>query len=126
MDVVRRLDLTQDPSAAGLARVFVRKCCREWAVQDPEGVALLVVSELVTNALQHATGPLTLFVARRLDKIVISVRDGSDLTTAPRHAAELETSGRGLELVASLSSAWGEQQTEDGKRVWAEVAAIQP
>ena len=124
MECVRRLDLPHDPQGVGIARLFVRKCCREWGLQDPDGTMPLVVSELVTNALLHAQGPVTLFVAHRPTSVVLSVTDGSDMTTRPRQAAQLDTSGRGLELVAALSEDWGEQQLEGGKRVWAEVAGV--
>lgn len=121
MDVVRRLELEQDPSAVGRARQFVRACCKDWGAEDPEDVASLVVSELVTNALHHAKGPVTLFVARRLDRIVVSVTDGSTEDAEVEIAGPLEEAGRGMLLVQSLTTAWGEQALPGGKRVWAEV-----
>lgn len=124
MDMVRRLALDQDPAAVGLAREFVRGCIRDWGAEDPEDVASLVVSELVTNALQHATSPITLFVARRLDRIVLTVQDGSDALAEVELPGPLDEDGRGMLLVESLTRAWGERPVQDGKgkRVWAEVS----
>jgi anti-sigma regulatory factor (Ser/Thr protein kinase) len=122
MDMVRRLELDQDPAAVGLAREFVRNCCQDWGSDDPEDVAGLVVSEMVTNALQHASGPVTLFVARRLDRIVLTVQDGSEAMAEVELPGPLEESGRGMMLVQSLTRAWGEQPVPGGKRVWAEVS----
>jgi len=103
------------------ARMFVRQCTRDWGMDDPDDVAPLVVSELVTNALHHARGPVTLFVARRLDRMVLSVEDGSDELAEVEVTGLLAESGRGLALVESLTRAWGEQPVPGGKRVWAEV-----
>ena len=122
MDMVRRLELDEDPAAVGLAREFVRHCCHDWGADDPEDTASLVVSELVTNALQHAKGPVTLFVARRLDRIVLTVQDGSEAMAEVELPGPLEESGRGMLLVQSLTTAWGEQPVPGGKRVWAEVS----
>jgi anti-sigma regulatory factor (Ser/Thr protein kinase) len=121
VDVVRRLEITQDPAAVAAARAFVRDCARDWGMTDPEDVASLVVSELVTNALHHACGPVTLFVARRLDRMVLSVEDGSADLAEVEVSGLLAESGRGLALVQSLTRAWGEQPVPGGKRVWAEV-----
>ena len=122
MDVVRRMPLSRDPAAVGEARRFVSACCREWGVDDPEEVAPLVVSELVTNALQHGEGPWELFVGRRLDRVVVSVTDGSQDAVDVEHPQDLAEHGRGLLLVESLTTAWGQESRPEGKRVWAEVA----
>ena len=110
----------------GAARMFVRDCARDWGLEDPEGIAPLVVSELVTNALHHGRGPVTLFVARRLDRLVLSVEDGSEELAAVEFSGALAESGRGLSLVQSLTRAWGEQPVPGGKRVWAEVSPANP
>ena len=122
MDVVRRMQLPQDPASVGAARRFVSECCRDWGLDDPEDVTPLVVSELVTNALQHGEPPLTLFVGRRLDRLVVSVQDASHQELAVEEAGDLSERGRGLLLVQSLTRAWGQEDLPDGKRVWAEVA----
>ncbi|MCU1601900.1 MAG: protein phosphatase [Frankiales bacterium] len=119
--MVRRLDIALEPVSVGRARRFVAECLAAWDVTDPDGVAPLVVSELVTNALRHGRGFVTLVVGRRLDRIVLSVMDGSREVAEPGFAGPLEEAGRGLHLVETLSLAWGSQVLPEGKRVWAEV-----
>ena len=124
MELVRRLELPQDPASVGVARAFVRECCQAWGFDDPGDVSPLVASELVTNALVHAEGPVTLIVARRLGKVVVSVLDGSEQLFEPYAAGPLAEGGRGLELVAALAEDWGEQSVEGGKRVWAVIPGL--
>src|SRR4051812_24311708 len=103
------MQLSQEAASVGAARRFVSDCCRDWGLDDPEDVTPLVVSELVTNALQHGDAPMTLFVGRRLDRLVISVQDSSRAELAVEAAGELSEHGRGLLLVQSLTKAWGQQ-----------------
>jgi anti-sigma regulatory factor (Ser/Thr protein kinase) len=123
MELLRRLDLEQEPASVGAARRFVREVLQEWGAADPDDNAALVASELVTNALHHARGPISLFMARRLDRIVLSVTDGSTTVPSVEVPGLLAESGRGLALVQSLTRAWGEEVLPEGKRVWAEVPA---
>ena len=123
MQPVLRLEIALEPQSVSQARAFVRQCLADWQVTDPEDVAPLVVSELVTNAVRHGGGHVTLFVARRSDRIVLSVVDGSTQPVAHGEAGPLEESGRGLHLVEVLSLAWGTQLLPVGKRVWAEISS---
>ena len=88
--------------------------------------AVLVLSELLSNALRHGT-PLPgscLRVAWQLgaDSVQVSVSDGGGSTRPelgePTHAT---TGGRGLRIVAKLSRRWGTASDEEGTTVWAEV-----
>jgi anti-sigma regulatory factor (Ser/Thr protein kinase) len=88
--------------------------------------AALVLSELLSNALRHAT-PLPgscLRVAWHLDadSVRVSVSDGG-APTRPELAEPTDstTGGRGLRIVAKLSRRWGTGCDEDGTTVWAEV-----
>jgi len=88
--------------------------------------AALVLSELLSNALRHAT-PLPgscLRVAWRLDagSVRVSVSDGG-APTRPElgEPTKSTTSGRGLRIVAKLSRRWGAGSDEEGATVWAEV-----
>ena len=121
MELVRRLELDLDPSAVAVAREFVVRCCIEWGQREAVDPSRLVVSELVSNALKHACGPVTVVVARRLDRVVVSVEDGSQELVDPYPHDVLSEGGRGLELVAQVAAEWGAQPLEHGKRVWAEV-----
>jgi hypothetical protein len=82
--------------------------------------AELLVSELVTNAVRHATGPSSLQVLL-LDEIVsFSVADAKTPCPAAPHDVRDE-GGRGLQLVSLLSHRWGARATVSGKVVWCDL-----
>jgi anti-sigma regulatory factor (Ser/Thr protein kinase) len=87
--------------------------------------ALLVVSELVTNAVRHGQDDVELVLERLPVGIRISVRDGGEaMPVAPDRPPDLDgTSGRGLLIVAATASKWGvyRHDEEPGKTVWAEL-----
>jgi serine phosphatase RsbU (regulator of sigma subunit)/anti-sigma regulatory factor (Ser/Thr protein kinase) len=115
-----------EPAAAAAARRFVRETLRSWQVPDRSGRlvddAVLLTSELVTNAVVHA-GTL-LQVSCRLDRgeIEVAVRDRHPSRTIgdePGQADNAErTSGRGLMLPAALASSWGVSYARTAKAVW--------
>jgi anti-sigma regulatory factor (Ser/Thr protein kinase) len=111
--------LTAGPAAIAAARHRVRAAIRAWeAPVDPADAALLT-SELVTNAVQHAAGPVvTLVVACSRGQVRVDVHDTSrslpEVTEVPADAE----SGRGLHLVATLSDEWGFYRTPAGKAVY--------
>jgi anti-sigma regulatory factor (Ser/Thr protein kinase) len=81
---------------------------------------LLLVSELVTNAIRHARTPFELSVDVHGPEVTVSVLD-HDRMHQPRlrQPAALDTSGRGLHLVQALAASWGtELVARDAKRVW--------
>jgi anti-sigma regulatory factor (Ser/Thr protein kinase) len=114
-----RVRLAAGPAAAGEARSQVRAVIRDWdAPVDPD-VAVLLVSELVTNAIMHETGEtVTLGIQCFRSHLRVDVYDTSRsfpvVTVAPGDA---ET-GRGLMLVATLATEWGFYQTPAGKAVY--------
>lgn len=114
-----------EPGAVRTARQAVRGQLRDWGLDGLADLAALLVSELVTNALRHATGPIGVRLVRRsgLDgALLVEVSD--PLPDPPRErAARLEDeSGRGLYLVASASRRWGTRPGATGKTVWFELA----
>lgn len=116
------------PASVKAARDFAVTALRAWGLPTLTDEVCLVVSELVTNALHHATPPrsrldpeaIRLSLIRRGDEVICAVRDsGADIPFRkdPHHIAE---TGRGLMLVESFSSAWGWTPLRDsGKVVWA-------
>ncbi len=78
---------------------------------------VLVVSELVTNPVRHANGPIVLEVQRRWDGVEVGVEDASPVLPHPRSADE--EGGRGLPIVDALASCWGVRSCPTGKHVWA-------
>jgi anti-sigma regulatory factor (Ser/Thr protein kinase) len=113
-----------DPAGESVAtaRSFADGCLARWGLSEQTDDVQLIVDELVTNAIQHGRGPVTLAIGRRPDRIVVQVQDPS--RTPPEHGPGdlLADSGRGLLLVEELASEWGTTQMPDGKRVWAEVS----
>jgi anti-sigma regulatory factor (Ser/Thr protein kinase) len=111
------------PPAVGAARRFVDRTLAAWDVVGGRDDAMLVVSELATNAVRHAGSPFRVSVMRRAGQVRISVRDIGRGGPTVRSATAASTSGRGLALVAAVSSSWGVEPEADGKVVWADVAA---
>jgi anti-sigma regulatory factor (Ser/Thr protein kinase) len=89
-------------------------------------VALLIVSELVTNAVVHAAEPITLDVAIHDDMLRLEVCDGDDRTgvVAVRSPPGGDTNSRGLAIVDSLAQRWGVRNRRGGKSVWAEMETL--
>ncbi len=112
--------------AAGLARQATRSAVAAWRLGYLADTAVLLVSELVTNAIQHA-GPGAAATVLRLEYcgswLRIEVHDASPDGPEPRIPDWLDESGFGLMLVDALATKWGAQQTSHGKAVWAELDA---
>jgi hypothetical protein len=78
----------------------------------------LMVSELATNALLHASGGFEVAVDRSERTVSVSVSDRGDGTPVLQSPKFSEPHGRGLRIVATLSDQWGISGTPDGKAVW--------
>ena len=110
-----------DPVGVRAARRTAAEVVRGWAVRRSVGDdAGLVVSELVTNAFTHGRSDVVLRLLHDGDCVRIEVSD--DDTRLPVQLAPdpQSLSGRGLALVAALSTLWGAERTASGKTVWAE------
>jgi two-component sensor histidine kinase len=111
-------DSDQSPS---LARDLLRDTLAGFPAETVD-TALLLVSELVTNAVVHAESPLILQIEVARPHVRVSVEDCSAERPRPRAAGAEDANGRGLWLVDALATAWGCHGTEaGGKRVWFEV-----
>jgi anti-sigma regulatory factor (Ser/Thr protein kinase) len=110
------------PESIGAARRFTRAALRRHAVApETVDIAILLVSELATNALLHAGSEFRLRV-HVADEVRVEVSDAS--TEGPETTAagwEME-SGRGMELVSSLAQGWDWAPRRDGKVVWFALA----
>ncbi|MEU4745526.1 ATP-binding protein [Actinosynnema sp. NPDC023658] len=110
-----------DRGAAGLARDFVRKTLVDLGYSGDHSDVVLVVSELVTNALRHtATSPVLRLLGDG-GRLRIEVADGSVVLPRPRLAAT--SGGWGLQLVQRLSETWGAYAERGSKVVWCEMVA---
>jgi serine/threonine-protein kinase RsbW len=120
----RQVALPAAEPAAGLARQATREAVAAWQLAYLADSAVLLVSELVTNAIQHA-GPGGSTTVLRLEYVGgwlrIEVHDASPHRPRPRIPDRLDESGFGLMLVDALAAKWGVQHTAAGKAVWAEL-----
>jgi anti-anti-sigma regulatory factor len=103
------------------ARNLATEACATWGLPGLVGPASLVVSELVSNAIQHAGTLMTVQLSRLSRYVAVAVRDGS--AERPR-LDESDGGGRGLILVNSLAVHWGSLPSRDGKVVWATLLAV--
>jgi anti-sigma regulatory factor (Ser/Thr protein kinase) len=83
--------------------------------------ALLLTSELVTNAVLHAQTGVSLSVATSDETVRVEVSDGAPVVPEPRVAEVDELGGRGLALVEAIASDWGVRLAPPGKTVWFEL-----
>lgn len=106
------------------ARRAVQGCCAQ-AVTGPECAehAVLLTSEVVTNAFVHGSGTVRVGCAADQLTVRVQVTDDSRLRPSVRPARLDAEGGRGMFLVDALASAWGITDTPDGKIVWFEVPA---
>ncbi len=114
--------LTAD-RAVRLARQATRDALATWRLAYLEETAVLLVSELVTNAVRHARGSdtITLELQAAGTRLRIEVQDADPRWPQPRTPAGFDGSGFGLMLVDALAGKWGVRETVTGKAVWAEV-----
>ena len=119
----RRISLAAGPTAAADARGQVRAAIRAWNVPVDAETAVLLTSELVTNALRHETGrTITLTVTCVCGQLRVDVHDTSPSAPMPVNAPVDAEAGRGLLLVDSLSTDWGFHRTSTGKAVYFTLA----
>ncbi|WP_282694882.1 ATP-binding protein [Streptomyces sp. CC208A] len=120
-----QLEVGPDPAEVGRARRWARKRLAGSGIGDDEPLAetlVLLISELVTNAVVHTGCPAVLRMLFAAEGGVrVEVADRSELPPRPRHAAGEDTNGRGLELVDGLADRWGWEREGAGKSIWCEV-----
>ncbi|MGW1800759.1 SpoIIE family protein phosphatase [Streptomyces sp. NPDC001984] len=114
-----------DRSSVRSARDLTAGQLVAWGLERLEDATKLIVSELVTNALRHGSGPIGLRLIRH-QVLTCEVLDTSGCSPTLRHASRVDESGRGLFLVAQLSRRWGARSVPTGKIVWAEQDLTTP
>ncbi len=121
----RRVDWTHEPAAevAGVVRRRLREVLARWGVpEDVVDDAMLVVTELVANVVDHAMTSFRLVVHLTGSVLRIAVADGSPELPVLRPFDPQARRGRGLQVIGSVARKWGCDQHEGGKVVWAELA----
>lgn len=149
-----RLEIGADPMEVGRARRWVRARLAGCGVAESDEqlaeTVVLLVSELVTNAVVHTGRPAVLCLSlpgpgrentepgtgpgtgigadpgagtgrgAETGALRVEVVDASRTAPSPRHAEGEDTGGRGLELVSGLADRWGWHHEGEGKRIWCE------
>lgn len=107
------------PSRVGQMRRITDAFLQLWDVRGPLAEDIvLVVSELVTNAVVHGTDRVRLHVRFTGDGLRVEVNDGNPAPATPRASGEDDVSGRGLLLLTVLAHTWG--TSDDGRATWCE------
>jgi anti-sigma regulatory factor (Ser/Thr protein kinase) len=123
-----RLDLAHDATAPRLARRFLATVLQGWGVDDDiVDRSQLLVSELVSNAVLHGTGPVELQVTEtdaNVGVYRVEVSNPGHGVPAMRRTSNEELSGRGLQLVDSLARNWGSNNVDGHTCVWFDVGAV--
>jgi anti-sigma regulatory factor (Ser/Thr protein kinase) len=124
------LEFAPLPTAVPCARLHAVHVLREWELRDLANDAEMIVSELITNAIDASTllserPPVSLRLLLTGKSLVIEAWDHSPLDLEPREADADDECGRGLTVVAALSDRWGWERTgRNRKVVWAEIALM--
>ncbi|MFH0520894.1 ATP-binding protein [Streptomyces sp. M41] len=124
-----QLEIRPDPAEVGRARRWARSRLAGSGIGVDEPLAetlILLVSELVTNAVVHTGCPAVLRLslpgaAQESATVRLEVADRSDRAPVPRCVGEDSTGGRGLALVDGLADRWGWCTEGAGKRIWCEL-----
>ncbi|WP_405756199.1 ATP-binding protein [Streptomyces sp. NBC_00073] len=128
-EVVRRW--RREAGCVPLARAELRKALADWGLSELEGDALLVASELVTNAVRHAIAPRDREIETRYVRlgngVRVEVHDTSPVRPVVGEPDQDDDGGRGLCLVAVVADRWAVgARVGPGKRVWAELSVKAP
>ncbi|MGI5196465.1 SpoIIE family protein phosphatase [Streptomyces sp. CA-288835] len=112
-------EVPADLSAVARVRAAATRTLEEWGLSEEAFTTELILSELVTNALRHATAPIRIRLIR--DRALIcEVSDASSTAPHLRRAATTDEGGRGLFLVSQFAERWGTRYTGGGKVIWTE------
>ena len=121
------LQVPCDPRSPGVARSTVRSVLRGHGLPHLTDTAVLLTSELVTNAVRYSSSPPMVLVKRRGTQLRVSVWDSAPPTSVVGQWSPHEVCGRGLFLVRQLADDWGQYRLSpgparcgvgDGKVIW--------
>ncbi|WP_338895067.1 SpoIIE family protein phosphatase [Streptomyces sp. TG1A-60] len=118
--------LAPDPSEAARARAAVREQLHVWGLDSLVDTTVLLVDELVTNAVRHARGRRVELRLVRGDTLQCEVYDDDPTLPTLRGAAPTDEFGRGLRVLTTLAREWGTSRTGAGKTVWFELTLPRP
>lgn len=106
-----------DPAEVRAARRFVA----ERVPDDVRDSITLLVSELVTNAIEHARSPVTVRLFVNDHQVRVEVSDSAAMLPAVADLVDDSDGGRGLRIVEEITDVWGVESNDAGKMIWFEV-----
>ena len=113
-----------DPTSVRAARMFVADQLRAMGAHSMIPDALLLTSELASNAVRHARTRYSVQVAELPDhRVRIAIGDEDPRPPHVVDAAPTDTSGRGMQIVDLLADTWGVSDEATGKSVWIELGS---
>jgi anti-sigma regulatory factor (Ser/Thr protein kinase) len=117
------IDLPPSPISVPTARHLVDELLRAWHVPHDRQDAALLVTELVSNVVDHAgsTANFTLELTLSDAWLRVSVADGSAIQPIVREMSQDRPRGRGMIMVQAIADRWGSEEHRGGKRVWFEL-----
>jgi anti-sigma regulatory factor (Ser/Thr protein kinase) len=125
------LELGALPGAVPCARLHAKQVLWEWGLSAFSENAELLLSELMTNAIQASLSaegipPVRLWLSSDRSRLLIQVQDTNHCPPARTGADGQDESGRGLLIVDAISTKWGWHTEDDqsGKIVWALIEPI--
>jgi hypothetical protein len=112
--------MSGEPAAVAGAREVAEGVLRGWGLESMVDEAVLMLDELVTNAVQNSCGSIELRL--RIDSgaglLFGEVHDASGILPVARDAAPGDEDGRGLTLISTLAASHGWHRIDGGKAVW--------
>jgi anti-sigma regulatory factor (Ser/Thr protein kinase) len=121
-DTVACVQVPAETPSVSRCRRFLLACTGRWHLRKGVEEATLALSELVSNAVEHAGGPIAVALARHDGELYIDVTapitDEVPRILCPSRAT---SSGRGLRIVDALSSSWGWRDCGARRTVWVAV-----
>ncbi len=114
------VQLPKDAASVPAARRFVYARLKDHCPEDMTETALLLASELVTNAVRYGSEPIELDVCctAEADAVKVTVSDANPAPPVLRPGLPDAPGGRGLHLLSALSESWGLAHHDAGKSVW--------
>lgn len=118
----RSADFPAMPSSVASARRMVSDAVAAFGLRELDDRAELLASELVTNAVRHAHGPVRVSASHRRDRtITVTVCDRASTLPTLERGGRSDGHGRGLQIVDAMSHRWGVERRGSGKCVWFEL-----
>lgn len=114
-----------DLASIASARAFVSEAMGQLA-EDLRERAVLMTSELASNAIRHAHSPFTVTTTMDSAEFRVSVTDAGGAVPLPQHSSPTDTSGRGLLIVDALADRWGTEIERGSTTVWFSLTLTPP